>query len=71
MKQNGPTAGMGSDTYHGAYRLFKKRELQGIKMPRKKVKNADADKNYDLSDIHVEGKETGNMEVYDTGDEVR
>ena len=71
MKQNGPTAGMGSDTYGSAYKFFKKRELRGIKMSRKKVKTADQDKSHDLSNIQLDGEETGNVEVYDTCDEVR
>jgi hypothetical protein len=36
MGQGGPDKGSGSDTYIQAWKYFKKRELQGIKMPTKK-----------------------------------
>ena len=43
MKQSGPMKGTGSDTYYAAFEFFKKRELVGVKMPRKKVKTDDND----------------------------
>ncbi|MCJ1251560.1 hypothetical protein MMC30_008795 [Trapelia coarctata] len=71
MKQNGPQSGYGSDTYEAAATFFKKRELQGIMMPKKKVKKADEDKKMDVSDIHLDGEDTESVEVYYTCDEVR
>jgi len=71
LGQNGPTKGMGSDTYNNAFVFFKKRELQGIKPPRKKVKKADEQPKIDVSDVHLDGEDTGEVEVYETCDEVR
>ena len=71
MKQNGPDAGMQSTVYDAAYTFFKKRELQGIKMPRKKVKKEDENKRLDVSGIHLDGEEDETVEVYDTCDELR
>ncbi len=38
MNQSGPTKGVQSDVYMGANAYFLKREIAGLKMPRKKVK---------------------------------
>jgi hypothetical protein len=38
MGQNGPFKGTGSTVYVDAWQFFKKRELRGIKLPRKKAK---------------------------------
>ena len=40
-------------------------------MPKKKVKKVEEDKKLDVSGIHPDGEETGDVEVYDTCDEVR
>jgi hypothetical protein len=81
MGQNGPDKGVCSSTYHAAWAFFKKRELAGVKMPRKKAKTVDArdgkgttkndEPKQDVSDIHLEGEETGEVPIYDTCDEVR
>ena len=42
MKQSGPTKGTMSDAYMGAFEFFKKRELAGLKMPRKKKAKSDS-----------------------------
>jgi hypothetical protein len=71
MGQNGPMKGMGSSTYDNAFIFFKKRELQGIKQPRKKVKKADEQQKIDVSGIHLDGEDEDEVEVYETCDEVR
>jgi hypothetical protein len=81
MGQNGPDKGAYSATYHAAWAFFKKREIAGIKMPRKKAKTVDAkdsqettkndEPKLDVSDIHLEGEEKGEIPIYDTCDEVR
>ena len=82
MGQNGPTKGAGSSTYDAAWAFFKKMELAGVKMPRKKKAKAedakdakknkkDDDKKQDVSDIHLQGEEKGEVPIYDTCDEVR
>lgn len=71
MKPNGPQSGYGSVTYDPAAMLFKKRKLQGIKMPKKGVKKAEEDKKMDVSDFYLDGEDTESVEVYDTCDEVR
>lgn len=71
MTQNGPDKGRGCDFYFAAFRFFKKRELQGLKMPKKKVKKADEDKKNDVSGIHLDGEEEGEVPIFETCDEVR
>ncbi|KAJ3286703.1 hypothetical protein HK104_008907 [Borealophlyctis nickersoniae] len=67
MGQSGKYKGDGCDTYIQAARFFKKRELAGIKPPKKKkASKADEDKKHDVSDIHLDGEETGDVPVYDT-----
>ena len=79
MKKRGHNAGEQSSVYIAANAFFHKRELEGHKMPRKKAKkDTDTDgketgKNldYDVSDIHLEGEDEGEVEIYDTCNEVR
>ncbi|KAJ1716312.1 hypothetical protein NYO67_1576 [Aspergillus flavus] len=67
--------GSESNTYFHAHRFFLKRELQGIKEPKKKPASKqaklDTEKKYDVSGIHLPGEEESKVQVYDTCDEVR
>lgn len=71
MGQTGPDKGSASDVYWKAFAFFKKRELQGIKAPRKKVKPAEEAAKSDVSTIHLDGEETQSVPVYDSCDEIR
>ena len=74
MRQQGPNHGLQSDVYGKAWAFFKKRELGGEKIPRKKPKKAEDKKKIDveaLKGIKIDGEEDGEAEVYDTCDEVR
>ncbi|MCJ1287049.1 hypothetical protein MMC26_006396 [Xylographa opegraphella] len=79
MKKRGPYAGEGSIVYSAANTFFRKRELQGEKIPRKKAKKAtnvdgkETGKNfdYDVSNIHFKGEDEGAVQIYDTCDEIR
>ncbi len=75
MGQNGPTKGMGCDTYMEAFKFFKRRELMGIKIPRKKVKalkGESATANTAAVDtITLDGEENLSVPVYDSCDEIR
>ena len=75
MKQRGAQAGFESETYVGAWQFFKKRELQGIKMPKRaktsKADNEETLNKYDVSDIHLDGESDEVVPVYDTCDEIR
>ncbi|KAE8444566.1 hypothetical protein EG329_014490 [Mollisiaceae sp. DMI_Dod_QoI] len=71
MGQTGSTKGSGSDVYWKAFKFFKKRELLGIKMPKKKVKPAEEAAKNDVSSIHLEGEADQTVPVYDTCDEIR
>ncbi|TAQ84338.1 hypothetical protein B7494_g7341 [Chlorociboria aeruginascens] len=72
MGQSGPYKGSGSSVYVEAFSFFKKRELQGIKPPKKKVKKEDEQRNtVDLSGITLDGESSDQVEIYDTCDEVR
>ncbi|KAF2183131.1 hypothetical protein K469DRAFT_739956 [Zopfia rhizophila CBS 207.26] len=77
MGQNGAYKGSGSSVYYKAWAFFKKRELRGIKMPKKKAKTGDgavdkilSDK-VDVSSVTLDGEGQDNVEVYDTCDEIR
>lgn len=60
MAMNGKDQGAGSDTYVAAWEFFKKRDMAGVKTP-KKQKTAtprasnSTDSGTDLSDVHLEG----------------
>jgi hypothetical protein len=73
LRETGKFKGAGSATYQNAAVFFKKRELQGLKPPKaKKVKTSDVDlSKYDVSDIHLDGEDAGEVPVYDTCDGIR
>ena len=71
LGQNGPLKGSGSDVYVRTFKFFKKRELQGLKQPKKKVEKEDEQKKIDVSGIHLEGENEAEVEVYETCDEIR
>jgi hypothetical protein len=73
MKLRGPYSGVDNQTYEAAFIFFKKRELAGIKPPKKKkAKAEDADK-FDVNDavLKLDGEDEGEVKIYDTCDEVR
>ena len=67
---SGKYKGDGSNTYYAASTFFKKREAQGIKAPKKRVKKGE-ERNDDLSAIRLEGEDTVSVPVFDSCDEVR
>ncbi|KAF2096685.1 hypothetical protein NA57DRAFT_58583 [Rhizodiscina lignyota] len=85
MSQRGVFAGAGTDTYTKAWAFFKKREVQGKGLPRKKTKTAAAGNKStgpkipgsestggkDLSNTHLDGEDTDSVPVLDTCDEIR
>ncbi|TVY20105.1 hypothetical protein LARI1_G001947 [Lachnellula arida] len=71
MGKNGPDNGMNTATYPAAYRFFKKREAEGIKVPKKKVKKAEEAKKNDVSGIQLDGEADVSVPVYDSCDEIR
>lgn len=71
MGQNGRDKGSGSDVYYAAFKFFKRRELQGIKIPKKKVRPADEAIKNDVSRIRLGGEEDLSVPVYDSCDEIR
>lgn len=79
MRQSGPTKGLGCDTYDNAWAFFKKRELNGVPMPKakraktkeKEVKGPKKNEGMDLSDIHLDGEEKNKVPIFDTAGEVR
>ncbi|KAL3425932.1 calcineurin is a calcium-dependent [Phlyctema vagabunda] len=71
MGQNGPDKGSGCDTYYKAHQFFKKRELQGIKAPKKRVKKEVEQKVHDVSAVHLDGETDDEVPVFETCDEVR
>ena len=54
-----------------AFVFFKKRELTGKKVPKKKVKKEDEEKKHDMTGVHLDGESDGDVPVYDTCDRVR
>lgn len=77
LGQSGKFKGHGSDTYVQAARFFKKRELQGLKMPKKpaakkaKASSSGDEDKFDVSGIHLEGESDQDVPVYDTCDVIR
>lgn len=79
MRQDGPRAGAKNSTYRAASLFFHERKHEGLTMPNKKAKKAadakgketDKTMNYDVSDIHLDGEEEEEVEIYDTCDELR
>ena len=76
LGQNGPNKGVETATYQNAWEFFEKREIAGLKMPKKpklQTEDGKAKDNVtpDLSDIHLEGEETDSVEVLDTCADVR
>ncbi|PQE30577.1 calcineurin is a calcium-dependent protein [Rutstroemia sp. NJR-2017a WRK4] len=72
MGQNGRDKGSMSDVYPNAFAFFKKRELQGIKPPKKKkISKEEENKQYDVSGIHLDGEEDASVPIYDSCDEIR
>ena len=77
MNQSGPSKGTQSDVYMNANVYFTKREIAGLKMPRKKkAKTAASDskadaKELDVSGIELEGDENDSVPIYLTCDDVR
>ncbi|KAF7878798.1 hypothetical protein EAF04_000001 [Stromatinia cepivora] len=70
--QNGKFKGDKSNVYYNAFAFFKKRELQGVKPPKKaKVSKAEEEKKFDVSAIKLDGESTASVPVYDSCDEVR
>lgn len=70
LQQSGKTKGANSNTYFAAFKFFRNREDQGIKISKKKVKKEDQ-KNDDVSGIALDGEEDTDVPVWDTCDEVR
>ena len=82
MGQHGKFKGDGCDAYHGAWGFFKKREILGLEMPKKKQKTSatgssakgnaqDSSSHADISEVHLDGEESDAVPVFDTCDEVR
>jgi hypothetical protein len=71
MGYTGRDKGSGSNTYVEAFKFFKKRELQGIKVPKKKAKTTEESAKYDVSAITLDGEAETNVLVFDSCDEIR
>ncbi|TVY43941.1 hypothetical protein LOCC1_G005605 [Lachnellula occidentalis] len=71
LGMNGPDNGMNTATYPAAYRFFKQREAEGIKVPKKKVKKEEEAKKNDVSGIQLDGEADMAVPVYDSCDEIR
>lgn len=75
LAQNGPMKGAESLSYGNAWEFFKKRELAGVKAPKKPkasvASGSSAAQIPDISSISLPGEENNNVQVYETCDEVR
>lgn len=87
LRQSGRMKGSGSASYDGAWEFFKKREIAGLKMPKKKQKTTATEKSgnstsgstkktvptapADISRIELAGQDDDDVPVFDTCDEVR
>lgn len=73
LRTSGTMGGAGSASYFEAWRFFKRRELAGIKAP-KRAKTTASKATValpDISKVHLDGEEERKVEVYDTCDEIR
>ena len=73
LRSSGTMGGSGSSSYFEAWRFFKRRELAGIKAP-KKAKTTASKATValpDISKVYLEGEEERDVPVYDTCDELR
>jgi hypothetical protein len=67
MNQNGPFKGSGSSVYYSAWAFFKRREMRGLKMPKKKAKTdaaAGSDQTVNISGVVLPGEADDVVEVY-------
>lgn len=71
MHQCGKDQGVESEVYINAHRFFKKRELLGIRMPKKKAKKADLTTMQEISAVKLPGEEDVSVPIYATCDEIR
>lgn len=72
MGQSGPEKGSGCLAYMQAHMFFKKRELLGLSMPKKKKpKKADSAALKEVSAVQLDGEDDQSVPVYDSCDEVR
>ncbi|TKA81218.1 hypothetical protein B0A49_00488 [Cryomyces minteri] len=71
LGQEGRSKGMHSETYNRAWEFFKKREIAGLKMPKKQKTSTAEQQTKDLSAVHLDGEEIDMVTVYDTCDEMR
>ena len=80
MKLKGPYSGIDNQTYEAAFKFFKDREEKGLKIPANRNKKQKVDGGEgakggidvgDLKNVHLDGEEDEQVEVYDTCDEVR
>jgi hypothetical protein len=73
MRAKGPYGGSGNNTYGAAFIFFKKRELAGVKPPKKKKAKVEDKNKFDVSlpELELDGEDEGEVEVYDTCDVVR
>lgn len=71
MGKSGAYGGSNFATYDSAWAFFKKRELKGIKEPKKKVAKKEEDKALDMSGVQLEGESTQEVPIHDSCDEVR
>ena len=75
LGQNG-TNGSGSDTYSNAWAFFKKRELAGVKAPKKAkaaptASTSSAAPATDISSVYLPGEDNDDVAVFDSCDEIR
>ena len=74
LRSSGTMGGAGSSSYFAAWRFFKKREMAGIKAPKKAKTTASKKATValpDISEISFEGEEERDIPVYDSCDEIR
>lgn len=77
LAQNGPMKGAESLSYGNAWEFFKKRELAGVKAPKKPKATATASGSNaaaqmpDISGISLPGEGSNDVQVYETCDDIR
>lgn len=71
MGYTGPSRGNQNGTYHCGSAFFKHRELNGVKVVRKKPRKEDEEKLTDVAGVRLEGEAARAVPVFDSCDQIR
>ncbi|GAM88277.1 hypothetical protein ANO11243_063100 [Dothideomycetidae sp. 11243] len=74
MSYHGQWQGVDNGVMEAAYKFFKKRDLAGVKpapASKKRKRTDEDDEEFDVSGIHLDGEDEGDVPIYDTCQDMR